>query len=55
MHDLIIRNATLLDGSGAEAVSADVVADRGTITEITGAMPGRLIRGAQHAPASALN
>ncbi len=35
MHDLIIKNATLIDGSGAEAVNADVVADRGTITEVT--------------------
>ncbi len=35
MHDLIIKNATLIDGSGAEAVSADVVADRGAITEVT--------------------
>ena len=37
MHDLIIRNATLIDGSGAEAVSADVVADGGKITEVTAA------------------
>jgi len=34
MADLIIRNALLADGSGAEARMADVVVDDGTITDV---------------------
>ena len=31
-HDLVIRGATLVDGSGNAACIADVAVDRGTIT-----------------------
>ncbi|MEX2294133.1 MAG: amidohydrolase family protein, partial [Acidimicrobiales bacterium] len=34
MVDLVIRNATLVDGSGAEARSCDVVIDRGIVTQV---------------------
>lgn len=34
MHDLVIRNATLVDGTGAPARAADVAADAGLISEI---------------------
>ncbi|MFM2072506.1 MAG: hypothetical protein RLZZ623_2769 [Actinomycetota bacterium] len=34
MHDLIIRNGTLVDGTGAPARPADVVVDGGTITGV---------------------
>ena len=41
MHDLIIKNATIVDGTGSPARSGDVVADNGVITEVTtsGAAP----------------
>ncbi len=35
MHDLIIRNATIVDGTGAPAFSGDVIVDNGLITGIT--------------------
>jgi len=34
MHDLIIRNALIVDGTGAERRSGDVVADAGRITAV---------------------
>jgi N-acyl-D-amino-acid deacylase len=34
MHDLIIRNAEIIDGTGQPAYRADVAVDRGRITEI---------------------
>ena len=33
-HDLIIRNGTVIDGTGADGVAADVAVDGGTITAI---------------------
>jgi N-acyl-D-aspartate/D-glutamate deacylase len=36
MHDLIIRNATIVDGTGAPCREGDVVVDDGTIVEVTG-------------------
>jgi N-acyl-D-amino-acid deacylase len=41
MHDLVIRGATVLDGSGASPVTADVAVSGGRITEI-----GRVTGGA---------
>lgn len=35
MHDLVIRNATIVDGTGADRISGDVVADGGRIVELT--------------------
>jgi N-acyl-D-aspartate/D-glutamate deacylase len=40
MHELVIRGATLVDGTGTEARPADVAADDGMITEV--ADPGAL-------------
>ena len=40
MHDLVIRNATLVDGTGAPARAADVAADAGLISEIADAGTG---------------
>jgi N-acyl-D-aspartate/D-glutamate deacylase len=37
MVDLVVRNANLVDGSGAPARAADVVVDAGRIVEVTGA------------------
>ena len=37
MADLVVRNANLVDGSGAPARPADVVVDNGLITEVTDA------------------
>ncbi len=34
MHDLVIANGTVVDGSGAEATVADVAVDDGVITEV---------------------
>ncbi len=34
MHDLVIRGATVIDGSGAPAFGADVAVDGGIITEV---------------------
>ncbi|MEM7323459.1 MAG: amidohydrolase family protein [Actinomycetota bacterium] len=34
MHELVIRNGSIVDGTGATAVTADVAVDGGTITEI---------------------
>ena len=34
MHDLVIRNATIVDGTGSEAVSGDVIVDAGKIVEV---------------------
>ena len=39
-HDLIIRNGTVVDGTGAEAVRADVAVDGDRITAI-GDLAGR--------------
>lgn len=42
MHDLVIRNATLIDGTGAERQIADVAVSGATITEVgNGLGPGR--------------
>ncbi|MGE5211275.1 MAG: D-aminoacylase, partial [Acidobacteriota bacterium] len=38
MHDLVIRNGTLVDGTGAERRHADVAVDGDTIVEV--AEPG---------------
>ncbi len=40
MHELVIRDATLVDGTGAPARPADVAVDDGRITEVTA--PGKL-------------
>ena len=34
MHDLIIRNAQIVDGTGSPAQSGDVAIDDGKITEL---------------------
>src|SRR5215469_10255975 len=34
MHDLVIRGGTVIDGTGAPAVTADVAVSDGTITEV---------------------
>ena len=34
MHDLVVRGGTLVDGTGAEARTADVAVDDGRITEV---------------------
>jgi len=46
MRDLIIRNATIVDGTGAPGYSGDVVVDGGRITAVTGAneSPGEACR-----------
>lgn len=44
MHDLIIKNATLIDGYRMAIKAGEPTFENG---EATGAMPGRLIRGAQ--------
>ncbi len=40
MHDLVIKNATIVDGTGAPKVSGDVVADAGKIVDVTSAGSG---------------
>jgi N-acyl-D-amino-acid deacylase len=51
MHDLVIKNGTVVDGTGREKFSADISIDEGTITEVGAEVgAGRLIRGAQAAP-----
>lgn len=40
-HDLVIRNATLVDGTGAPARSADVAISGDTITEVAAKVDGR--------------
>lgn len=35
MNDLVIRNATIVDGTGAPASSGDVVVDEGKVTDVT--------------------
>jgi len=40
MHDLVIRNGTIVDGTGAAAFSGDVAIDAGVITEV-GAVTGQ--------------
>ena len=34
MHDLVIRNASIVDGTGAPAFNGDVAVDDGLITEV---------------------
>jgi len=34
LHDLVVRNGTVIDGSGAEGVAADVAVDGGLISEV---------------------
>lgn len=34
MHDIVIRNATIIDGTGDKAVNGDVAIDNGTITAV---------------------
>ena len=42
MHDLVIRNGTVVDGTGAAAITGDVAIDGGVITEVgVVAAPGR--------------
>jgi N-acyl-D-amino-acid deacylase len=36
MHDLVIRGATVVDGTGAPARTADIAVDEGVITEVDG-------------------
>jgi len=36
MHDLVIRNGKIVDGSGAPAFTGDVAIDNGTITSVGG-------------------
>lgn len=66
MHDSVIREGTVIDGTGALAVTRDVAVDDGLITvagedvgsgeviyrngKATGKLPGKLIRGPQAAP-----
>ena len=51
MHDLVIKNGTVVDGTGREKFSADISIDDGTITEVGAEVgPGRLSRGAQASP-----
>ena len=35
MHDLVIRNGTIVDGTGADRFHGDVAVDDGVITEIS--------------------
>ena len=46
MHDLIIKNATIVDGTGAPRVSGDVIADNGKIVEVAaqGSSPAKAKR-----------
>jgi len=41
MHDVVIRGGTVIDGTGAEARTADVAIDGETITEVGKVGPGR--------------
>jgi len=34
MHDLVIRNGALVDGTGAPARTADIAIDKGVITAV---------------------
>ena len=34
MHDLVIRNAKIVDGSGAPAINGDVAVDGGKVVQI---------------------
>lgn len=36
MHDLVIRNAKIVDGTGADAYSGDIAIDGGTIAQVGG-------------------
>jgi N-acyl-D-amino-acid deacylase len=36
MHDLVIRGATIIDGTGAESFAGDVTVDNGTLTSVGG-------------------
>ncbi len=36
MHDLVIRNGLIVDGTGADRFHGDIAIDGGTITEVTG-------------------
>ena len=40
MHDLVIRNVSLLDGSGGEAYEADLAVEGGLIADIGSVGPG---------------
>jgi N-acyl-D-amino-acid deacylase len=45
-HDMIIKNGSVLDGTGAEAIQADIAIDNGRISRIgdlSGAQAGRII------------
>jgi len=42
MHDLVIRDATIVDGTGAERYTGDIAADNGKLSQVGGkAGPGR--------------
>jgi N-acyl-D-aspartate/D-glutamate deacylase len=43
VFDRVVRGGTVLDGTGADLVEADVAVR----AEATGTLPGRLVRGAQ--------
>ena len=36
MHDLVIRDAKIVDGTGADAYSGDIAIDGGTIAQVGG-------------------
>ena len=52
MHDLVIRRATVVDGTGRERFTADVAVDAGTITFVGDLAPG--VRGKDEIDASEL-
>lgn len=43
MHDLVIRNGTVVDGTGAPPRAADVAVDHGTITEVGPVTAGGIV------------
>jgi len=53
MHDLVIRNANIVDGTGADAYSGDIAIDGGTIAQVGGtAGAGKRVIAANGAMAS---
>ena len=41
MHDLIIRDAKIVDGTGADAYSGDIAIDGSTLTQVGGSAGSR--------------